>query len=81
MKSRGGGFAQVQPSRGGTRVGQETKAHARGAPRAGAGRFRAVGGVTDKNPRETTKKRETTKNPRDNKKTRETLLSVGFFFM
>ena len=37
MKSRGGGFAQVQPSRGGTRVGQETKAHAPGGAERGRG--------------------------------------------
>ena len=62
MKSRGGGFAQVQPSRGGTRVGQKTKAHARGTPRGGGAVPSRRGCDRQKPPRDD-KKRETTKNP------------------
>lgn len=67
MKSRGASLHKCSRRVGAPVSGRKPK-HTPGGRRAGAGRFRAVGGATDKN-------------PRDDKKTRETLLSVGFFFM
>ena len=79
MKSRGAALHKCSRRVGAPVSGRKPK-HTPGGRRAGAGWFRAVGGVTDKNPRETTKN-ERRQKTRDDKKTRETLLAVGFFFM
>ena len=53
MKSMGAALHKCSRRVGAPVIGQETEAHARGASREGAGRFQAVGGVTDKKTRET----------------------------
>ena len=62
MKSRGAALHKCSRRVGAPVSGRKPK-HTQGGPREGAGRFRAVGGVTDKKTERRQKNRETTKNP------------------